>query len=84
MLGGDFGNFAIPSVTEAEYLKSENQRLEEKVIILQSELDLERTHTGQLKEAYQEANKQVNNYKRLLEEVEVANRNSLKLENQSW
>lgn len=35
---------------EIDYLRSENERLENKVLILQTELDLEKTRSEQLKE----------------------------------
>jgi len=70
--------------TEAEYLRSEKERLENKVLILQTELDLEKTRSEQLKEAYLEGNKQINNYKKLCEELEIASRNALKMENENW
>jgi hypothetical protein len=35
---------------ELDYLRSENERLENKVLILQTELDLEKTRSEQLKE----------------------------------
>jgi hypothetical protein len=73
----------IPN-TEAEYLRSEKERLENKVLILQTELDLEKTRSEQLKEAYLEGNKQINNYKKLCEELEIASRNALKMENENW
>jgi hypothetical protein len=69
---------------EVDYLKSENERLENKVLILQSEFDLERVRSEQLNEAYQEAKKQIAAHKKLCEELEVANRNALKAENENW
>jgi hypothetical protein len=65
-------------------LRSEKERLENKILILQSELDLESTRSEQLKEAYLETNKQIRNLKKLSEEMEIASRNALKLENESW
>jgi kinesin family protein 5 len=74
----------VPNNNEAEYLRSEKERLENKVLILQTELDLEKTRSEQLKEAYLEGNKQINNYKKLCEELEIASRNALKMENENW
>jgi kinesin family protein 5 len=65
-------------------LRSEKERLENKVVILQTELELEKTRSEQLKEAYLEGTKQITNYKKLLEEMEVSSRNALKLENENW
>jgi kinesin family protein 5 len=79
----EFSQYVIPS-NEAEYLRSEKERLENKVLILQTELDLEKTRSEQLKEAYLEGNKQINNYKKLCEELEIASRNALKMENENW
>ena len=69
---------------EEEYLKSEKERLENKVLIIQTELDLEKTKSEQLKEAYIEGAKQISHYKKLIEEMEISSRNALKLENENW
>lgn len=53
-------------------------------MIIQTELDLEKTKSEQLKEAYLEGAKQISHYKKLIEEMEVSSRNALKLENENW
>eukprot|EP00330_Aristerostoma_sp_ATCC50986_P007966 CAMPEP_0114576300 /NCGR_PEP_ID=MMETSP0125-20121206/1086_1 /TAXON_ID=485358 ORGANISM="Aristerostoma sp., Strain ATCC 50986" /NCGR_SAMPLE_ID=MMETSP0125 /ASSEMBLY_ACC=CAM_ASM_000245 /LENGTH=193 /DNA_ID=CAMNT_0001764725 /DNA_START=2238 /DNA_END=2819 /DNA_ORIENTATION=- len=72
------------SQNEVEYLRTENERLEHNILSLQSELELEKTRTTQLRDAYHNCYKQMEELRNLNHEIETANKNSLKQENESW
>jgi len=67
-----------------DYLKYENERLENKLLLIQTELGVEKTRSEQIKEAFNEQKKQMSKLNDLNRELEIAARNALKKENQSW
>jgi len=69
---------------EWDYISSENERLQNKVLIIQAEYDLEKTKSEQLKEAYVESKREIENFKNLIEEIETASKSAIKLENEGW
>lgn len=82
-----------------EYLKHENDRLENKLLLIQTELGVEKTRSEQIKEvslflkemervtikkAFNEQKRQMAKLSDLNRELEIASRNALKKENESW